>query len=134
MELDKDADGGGMRTGAIIGGAFLLVIGGTLFLDRSGLADISLGRLIGPAALIILGMVVLVENGGFVCGRRETLPDGTTRTNVRRGDGFAGGLWLLGLGCWMLVSQLHLFGLEYRTSWPLLVILSGIIMLVRGTR
>jgi hypothetical protein len=130
----KGTDGGGIKTGAIVGGAFLLVLGGTMFLDRTGLTDISFGRLIGPASLIILGTLVLVENGGFVCGRRETLPDGTHKMNVRRRGGLTGGLWLLGVGCWMLVSQLHLFGLDYHTSWPLLIVLSGIIMLVRGTR
>jgi hypothetical protein len=136
MTLDDKDTGGGMRPGAIVGGAFLLVLGGTMFLDRTGFSDISLRHVIGPACLIILGMLMLVENGGFVfaCGRRETLPDGTSKRKLRRRGGFSGGLWLVGVGCWMLVSQLHLFGLDYHTSWPLLIILSGTIMLVRGTR
>jgi hypothetical protein len=33
----------------------------------------------------------------------------------------------------MIVSQLNLFGLDYGKSWPLLIVLSGIIMLVRTT-
>jgi len=134
MPLNSQESNGGLRPGAIVGGAFLLLLGGTMFLERSGIADVSVGRIIGPACLIILGMLVLVENGAFVCGRRERTSDGTTRTNARQGGGLAGGLWLLGVGCWMLVSQLHLFGLDYHTSWPLLIVLSGIIMLVRGAR
>jgi LiaI-LiaF-like transmembrane region len=121
-----------MRPGAIVGGGFLLVVGVTMWLDSRGLED--LRHVIGPACLIILGMLMLVEDGGFVCGRRERLADGSARTNLRKGGGLTGGLWLLGVGCWMLVSQLHVFGLEYGTSWPLLIILSGAIMLVRGVR
>ena len=134
MGLDCKETEGGMRPGAVVGGAFLLVLGGTMFLDRSGLMDISVRHLIGPACLIVLGMLMLVGNGGVVYGRREKLPDGTIQSNLKRRGGLTGGLWLTGVGCWMLVSQLHLFGLDYHTSWPLLIILSGIIMLVRGTR
>jgi hypothetical protein len=125
---------GGMQPGAIVGGAFLLVVGGTMFLDRAGFSDVSWPRVAGPACLIFLGMLMLVDKGAFACGRREKLPDGTFRMHTRRGGGLTGGLWLLGVGCWMLVSQLHAFGLDYHTSWPLLIILSGTIMLVRGVR
>jgi hypothetical protein len=69
-----------------------------------------------------------------VYGCRERLADGTSRPNLRKRGGLTGGLWLVGVGCWMLVSQLHVFGLDYHTSWPLLIILSGTIMLVRGVR
>jgi len=129
----SDSDGG-LRPGAIAGGAFLLVLGGTMFLERSGFAEVSAGHIIGPACLIILGMLMLIGDGGFVYGRRERLADGTARMNVRKRGGLTGGLWLVGVGCWMLVSQLHLFGLDYHTSWPLLIILSGTIMLLRGVR
>lgn len=123
-----------MQPGAIVGGAFLLVVGGTMFLDQRGWGDLSFRHVIGPACLIILGMLMLVNNGAFVCGRRERMPDGTLHMNVRKRGGLTGGLWLLGVGCWMLVSQLHVFGLDYHTSWPLLIILSGTIMLARGVR
>jgi len=35
---------------------------------------------------------------------------------------------------WMMVSQMHLFGLSFNNSWPLFIILSGIMMVVRGAR
>jgi len=89
---------GGMRTGAIVGGAFLMVVGGTMFLDRAGWADVSLRHIIGPACLIILGMLMLLENGGIVYGRRERMPDGTAQMRVRKRGGLTGGLWLLGVG------------------------------------
>ena len=110
---------GGLRPGAIVGGGFLLVVGGTMFLERAGIADVSFARVIGPACLIVLGMLLLVGSPGMP---------------VRRRRGLSGGLWLVGVGCWMLISHFQVLGLDYRTSWPLLVILSGIIMLVRGAR
>jgi hypothetical protein len=134
MDTNCFGSDGGIRPGAIVGGAFLLVLGGTMFIERSGIADVSVGRIIGPACLIILGMLMLLGNGGIAYGRREKMPDGTVRANVRTRGGLTGGLWLVGVGCWMLVSQLHLFGLDYGTSWPLLLILSGTIMLARGVR
>jgi len=134
MDINYQDSKGGMRPGAIVGGAFLLVLGGTMLLDRTGVTDISLRHLIGPACLIVLGSLMLADNGGFSCGRRQQLPDGATRMNGRRRRANTGGLWLIGVGCWMLVSQLHIGGLDYGTSWPLLIILSGGIMLVRGMR
>jgi hypothetical protein len=135
MGINCQESNGGLRPGAIVGGGFLLVLGATMFLDRTGVADISVGRLIGPACLIILGMLTLAESGGGLAfGRRERAPDGTTRPDRSKRGAATGGLWLLGVGCWMLVSQLNVLGLDYGNSWPLLVILSGIIMLVRGTR
>jgi hypothetical protein len=40
----------------------------------------------------------------------------------------------MGIGAWMLVSQMHLFGLTYATSWPLFIILMGLMIMIRGTR
>ena len=124
----------GMMPGAVVGGAFLLVVGGTMFLDQRGWGDLSWRHLIGPACLIILGVLMLVDNGRFVFACRVGTRDSSKKMNLRKRGGLTGGLWLLGVGCWMLISQLHVFGLDYHTSWPLLVILSGTIMLVRGWR
>ena len=123
-----------MRPGPVVGGAVLLVLGLTMLLDNHGLGFLSLRHVFGPLCLIVLGSLMLAENGGLVYGRRERLPDGTSQTRLRKRGGLTGGLWLVGVGCWMLVSQLHVFGLDYHTSWPLLIILSGTIMLARGVR
>jgi hypothetical protein len=34
----------------------------------------------------------------------------------------------------MMVSQMHLFGLNYGNSWPLFIILSGVMTMIRGAR
>jgi len=41
---------------------------------------------------------------------------------------------MIGLGAWIMASQTHLFGLTFGTSWPFLVILTGLMMVIRGMR
>ena len=56
------------------------------------------------------------------------------RAQVRRRGASVGGIWLIGVGVWMLAAQMHFFGLDFHTSWPLLVVLSGIIIVIRGLK
>lgn len=111
-----------VRSGPIVAGALLFVVGGGMLLDTTGLADIRMGRLIAPLVLISIGVTSLLSEGdkGAACGgrRRDSL----------------GGLWMIGLGAWLMASQTHLFGLTFGTSWPLLVILAGIMIVIRGIR
>ena len=37
--------------------------------------------------------------------------------------------WTLFIGTWLLISELHIFGLDYHNSWPILLIGVGIGML-----
>jgi hypothetical protein len=111
-----------IRPGSIVAGTMLLGLGAAVFLDRSGLVPVRTGQLIAPFILIALGSGIVLERG--VCGR----PFGRRR---RRGAPTSG-LWLIGIGIWMLMSQLHVFGLTFATSWPLFIILTGIMMVVRG--
>ncbi len=41
------------------------------------------------------------------------------------------GLWLMTVGVWLQIAQLHLFGLSFSSSWPLLLIALGAGMIVR---
>lgn len=111
-----------MRPGPIVAGALLLAVGAGLLLDTTGLANIRMGRLIAPLVLISIGVTTLLSDGdkGGACGgkRRDSL----------------GGLWMIGLGAWLMASQTHLFGLTFGTSWPLLVILTGVMIVIRGIR
>src|SRR5262245_663430 len=120
-----DGDRVSFRPGPLVAGFVLLGLGLTLLLNRAVDLPVRVGQLIAPSMLIGLGALVLLERGVLVCriGRRSQ----------RRGDP-ASGLWLIGIGVWMLISQLHLFGLSFSTSWPLFVILIGVIMVVRGVR
>ena len=47
-------------------------------------------------------------------------------------DGARSGVWLILVGLWGLVNEWRLFGLTYGTSWPLLVMASGAMMVWRS--
>ena len=96
--------------------------------------DVPTGRLIGPFIMIALGALMVMDKGALVYGYRRRTVEGAPRMRLRHRGGRSGGVWLIGIGCWMLVSQLHLFGLDYHNSWPLFIIVSGVIMLIKGLR
>ena len=99
----KQVDGSTLFTG-------LLLIGiGTIFLlDRLGFADF--GYIIGHFwPLIIVGFGV---------------------SKILRGRLWPG-LWMITLGVWLQAVRLRLFGLNYESSWPLLLIALGAGMVVR---
>src|SRR5262249_57574063 len=77
MESRSQDGNGGLRLGAIGGGLFLLTLGGAMFLDRTGLADIPVGRLVAPASLIILGTVMLLADALLDSGRPHPIPHRT---------------------------------------------------------
>ena len=72
--------------------------------------------------LIWMGATILLDGGCCPSEKGRHRSRGT------------GGFFLIGVGVWMLVSQTHLFGLSYGTSWPLLVIMTGLMMAIRGIR
>jgi Domain of unknown function (DUF5668) len=122
------------RPGVVAAGGILLALGVAMLLDTTGAIDIRMGRLIAPLVLISLGAAMMLDKGGLVYGRRVRDADGRVRTRLRTRGSQGGGLWLIGIGSWMMVSQMHLFGLNYANSWPLFIILSGVLMVIRGTR
>ena len=42
------------------------------------------------------------------------------------------GLWLISVGAWLQLVQLHAFGMSYRNSWPLLMIVVGAGIVLRA--
>ncbi|HYT66905.1 MAG TPA: DUF5668 domain-containing protein [Vicinamibacterales bacterium] len=123
-----------MRPGAIVAGFILLGLGVAMLLDTTGMMHLHAGRLVAPFILIAIGSAIVLDRGGFVAEYRRPDEEDRVRIRHRRRGGPFGGLWLIGVGCWMLVSQAHLFGLTYGTSWPLFVILAGVMMMFRGMR
>jgi hypothetical protein len=90
-------------------------------LISAGLLTAVVGMLVAawwPFLLIALGAIRLVspEPSGSHGGRH-------------RGRS---GAWLIVVGLWGLVNEAHLFGFDYGSSWPLLVIAVGA-MMVWGT-
>ena len=134
MEMDQPSTPS-FRFGAVTGGLIVLTVGAAMLLDSTGTFDIRIGRLIGPLVMIAIGASMLLKAGGagWVCGARG----GAARPGRRGRHGHRGGLggiWLIGIGSWMLVSQTHLFGLDFGNSWPLIVILAGVMIMIRGMR
>ena len=48
---------------------------------------------------------------------------------TRRGDG---GFFLIAIGVWMLAGSLELFGLSYRSAFPLAIVMAGIGMVLHA--
>jgi hypothetical protein len=103
--------------GEIIVGAIVVAMGLLLLADRYLDRDLPLMRSWWPLILIVMGAARLA-NG--VSGR-----DGRPRS--RRS-----GVWLILVGMWALASDSHLFGLTFGTSWPLLIIGAGVMMVWRA--
>jgi hypothetical protein len=112
----QDSEEGG-NGGRVVAGLVIVVVGVAMLMDRTGIADMSLhlsGRY-WPVILIVLGLARL-----FDPPRRHGRPS------------YRSGGWLLWIGLWGLVSEFHAFGLDYDTSWPLLVIGAGLAMMWRA--
>ena len=127
----EQGNAGSVRPGTVAGGIVLLVVGLTMLLDRAGVLTIEPGRLIAPFVLIGMGAAILARQRRCTVAAPETSSPGR---QARHGDGTTAGLWFIGLGCWLLISQTHMFGLSFGTSWPLLLILMGTLIAIRGWR
>jgi hypothetical protein len=118
----SQSNGGRIRPGAVAAGTVLLVLGVLFLLDTTGTVRVRAGQLIAPMILIAIGSSILLDGSRLAHADGRHQPRGT------------GGVWLIGIGVWMLISQTHLFGLSYRTSWPLLLIMAGLMTAIRGMR
>jgi LiaI-LiaF-like transmembrane region len=125
-----------MRPGAIVAGVILLGVGIAMLLDNTGILRIRLSGLVAPLILIAMGSAIVLDRGCLTAARRQREEDHEPRPWPRRHrrGGSTGGFWLIGVGVWMLLSQTHMFGLNFGNSWPLLVIFAGLIVVMRGMR
>jgi hypothetical protein len=120
------------RPGAVVGGVVLLALGVGLLLERSGV--FALHHVVAPFVLIGLGAATMLGRGAFACsvpGRHE---NDSARVETRRRRGPGGGLGLILFGIWILISQNNLWGFTVQTSWPLLIVYMGVMMVVQGWR
>ena len=131
MELQQE-QAREVRPGALVAGGILLAIGVAMLIDPTGSLSIHPGRLIGPFVLIGIGASIVA--GRHACCAADGRNWTHRQRHARRQGSSTAGLWLIGLGCWMLVSQTHLFGLTFATSWPLLLIFMGLLIATRGLR
>jgi hypothetical protein len=134
MEMNLERDTARSMSPAAVGaGAILLVLGLAMLLTPAENLRLDTGRLIGPFMMIAIGTTMLLGGRGCAAHRPADEATGPRRRGARR-ERSTGGLWLIGIGCWLLVSQTGLFGLGFSTSWPLLLIAMGLLLAIRGWR
>jgi hypothetical protein len=103
------------NTPQIVVGLIILGMGAALLVDRY--SDVQHIRSWWPLILILMGVARLTPNH----------PQPGRRAGIRRS-----GVWFIMLGLWAFVSDSHLFGFTYATSWPLLLIGAGVLMVWRA--
>jgi hypothetical protein len=90
-------------------GIFLLLAGVALMLDKFDILNTGSVWHYWPIIIIAIGIGRILD-AQFAWEYRKAF-------------------WMLFLGAWLFISELHVFGLSYHTSWPILLIGIGIGML-----
>ncbi|HEX2122769.1 MAG TPA: DUF5668 domain-containing protein [Thermoanaerobaculia bacterium] len=98
--------------GKLAWGVVLLVVGALIFFDTIDLFESRPFWSYWPLFLIVLG----------AAGEFDAL-------RARKSDG---SFVMLGIGVWMLAGSLELFGLSYRSGFPLAVIVAGLGVIVHA--
>jgi hypothetical protein len=117
MDMSDTPAPRGRDTGQIVVGLIVVAMGAMLLVDRYLDPDLPLMRSWWPLILIVMGAARLVTG--------PSCQDGRPRS--RRS-----GVWLIMVGLWGVVSDWHLFGFTFGTSWPLLVIGAGVMIVWRS--
>jgi hypothetical protein len=104
-------------SGPIIVGLLLTFIGLAMLADRTGISGIHLTGKLWPFVMIAFGLARLLAPPAAKNGQR---PSRWT------------GIWFIYLGLWFFVNEFHVLGLWYHTSWPLLLVGTGIGMIWRA--
>jgi hypothetical protein len=112
------ADGnhrGGPRGAQVVIGLAIMLLGVSFLFERMDMWHVHLSRHFWPLFPLFFGLARLLDGGRGTRGGRQ----------VR-------GMWMIYVGIWGLLTEFHVFGLDYDTSWPLLIIAAGINMVWRS--
>jgi hypothetical protein len=90
-------------------GIAILLMGVFFLLDNTSVLDIGPFWKYWPIILIIAGAGKMIEADDK--------------------KGVIDGAWLAFIGTWLFISFNHIFGLSFRTSWPLLIVAWGVSIL-----
>lgn len=96
----------------ILFGLLFIAVGITLFLDRFDILHVGPVWRYWPFLLVLFGI-------------NKMVPFSHTRKIMK-------GVWLVFLGFWLYVSIEHVWGLEFRDTWPMLIIAWGVSLAVRS--
>jgi hypothetical protein len=100
------------RSGGIITGLFLIVLGGLFLASRIGGLDLGPVWQYWPLLVIFFGVSKLVSG--------------------RSGAAIGGGVFMTVIGLWFLAVQFEWYGLDYSNSWPLALVAVGGSMVTRA--
>jgi hypothetical protein len=115
--MDNNDEPQEAHKGRVIAGLIIIAAGVMLLADRIGISGIHLSGRYWPLLLMAFGFVRLF--------------DSPIRRNGRRRSRWTG-VWFIYLGLWGLVSEFHVLGLDYNSSWPLLIVGAGFGMVWRA--
>ncbi len=115
--MDNNEEHRGPNRGRVLVGLILVVAGLALLSDRMGITGIHLSGRYWPTFLIAFGVARILSPAVHRDGRRRSRWSG---------------IWFVYLGLWFFVNEFHAFGLDYGTSWPLLIVGVGIGMIWRA--
>jgi hypothetical protein len=118
------------NAGRLTLGLIILSLGMLMLVDRLNYFDINVMQLFPGMVLIALGLsrIALAE----VDPASLRGPNPVRKPTLLRKADLRHGLWLMTVGTWLIVNAVHLFGLTYGTSWPLLVVAGGVFIVARG--
>lgn len=114
--MEPDAQDRESSSSRIAIGVMLMLFGLALLADRMGIAGIDIDGRYWPFILLVIGFFRFIDPG-VRAGRPRS-----RRT----------GAWLLYIGCWGILNEFHLFGLDYDTSWPLMIVGAGLAVIWRA--
>ena len=110
-KMDPDDGSQGADGGRVLAGLLVIAAGLVLLADRLGMDGIHLSGRYWPLLLIAFGAVRFLNPPAGRHGRRRSRRPGA---------------WLMYVGAWGLVSEFHVLGFSYQTSWPLLLVGAGV--------
>jgi hypothetical protein len=102
------------------------------------MSDINAGSLFTGLVMIVFGVVFMLEQfdvvafGDIMSLYWPMIIVFLGASKLFHRNTVWSGLWLVAIGAWMQAARLHLFGLTFRSSWPLLMIVFGAGVIVRA--
>lgn len=92
-------------------GLVLVAVGVALLLDRMGKIDIFDLWEYAPLLMVVIGINRMI---GYPTAEE-----------------FISGLWWMVIGSWLFANLQHMFEMQFQTSWPLLVIVWGVTLMLK---
>lgn len=104
----------GIHAGRVASGLIILALGALTLLDSHHAWHVHSLKFFPGVVLILIGAVRLLW--------------GEDHRGHRAGFG---GFWLVFIGVWLIANQSHAYGMNFRNSWPILIVAWGVLIVVK---